>query len=111
MNLADLNRLHGETEQLRAPICTSWCTTTLPASWCAMRGISTGRRPTWCLTKRVYPERTDLEFARLLPSHRLNLRFASFDPARYDRLTQKPFHGVIYDSATRGLADVEGGSL
>ncbi|MFB8310284.1 hypothetical protein ACFC5T_17175 [Streptomyces sp. NPDC055961] len=61
--------------------------------------------------KRVYPESTDLEFARLLTSHGVDLQFASFDTARFDRLARKPFHGAIYDSATRGLVDVEGGSL
>ncbi|MFF1717452.1 hypothetical protein [Streptomyces sp. NPDC058268] len=59
--------------------------------------------------KRVYPESTDLGFARLLASHGVELPFTTFDQARCDRVTQTPFHGALYDSATNGLA-VEGSS-
>jgi hypothetical protein len=141
MDLADLNRLRGETEHLRAVD-----TQDIPGPERTLLLGYTCDRDTWHVyvhgaylhvlvynrvtrvvvryerryhwqaadlvpDKRVYPESTDMEFARLLTSHGLDLRFASFDPARYDRLAQKRFHGAIYDSATRGLADVEGDSL
>ncbi|MFI2790598.1 hypothetical protein [Kitasatospora sp. NPDC018614] len=141
MNLAELDRLRGEAEQLRAVD-----TQDIPGPERTLLLGYTCDRDTWHVyvrgaylhvlvynhvtrvvvryerhfhwqaadlvpDKRVYPESTDLEFARLLTSHGVDFQFASFDPARFDRVAQKPFHGAIYDSATRDLVDVEGGSL
>jgi hypothetical protein len=52
--------------------------------------------------KRVYPESTDLAFARILTTHGVELPFTTFDEDRYARVMKSPFHGAIYEASIQG---------
>jgi hypothetical protein len=47
--------------------------------------------------KRVYPESTDLVFARMLKRIVSHIPFLPFQEARYERVKHRTFHGMLAD--------------
>lgn len=50
--------------------------------------------------KRVYPERTDIDFARMLQVTGARVPYLTFDPERYERAKDTLMHGKTYADLT-----------
>ncbi|SEM77845.1 hypothetical protein [Streptacidiphilus jiangxiensis] len=56
-------------------------------------------------SKRLYPESTDAQFARLMRSRGHDLRFRDFDAQRHARRRDRAFHGLVLDRRSGALVE------